>query len=211
MTHSSGVSFAASTDIFRPLMLRLGIVSLPSPVHDAAYGGNSLFGIGWHPPVRCQSVARMIVICSRGNVIWNCSKEIKLPDLALCIAAIKLTQFAAALTPPSKLERCRPGRPAVSTGERIGDKNKVASGFFRKSQGRLHHEAINCVSTSDDRGACGGAGSRQRRATRPRRSVYAIPHDDVADQHAARLRNGCRGCRACIEYTAALRQRPPRQ
>src|ERR1700722_19821191 len=43
MTHSSGVSFAASTDIFRPLMLRLGIVSLPLPVHDAAYGGNSLF------------------------------------------------------------------------------------------------------------------------------------------------------------------------
>src|ERR1700722_12117710 len=102
MTHSSGVSFAASTDIFRPLMLRLGIVSLPLPVHDAAYGGNSLFGIGWHPPVRCQSVTRMIVICSRGNVIWNCSKEIKLPDLALCIAAIKLTQFAAALTPPSQ-------------------------------------------------------------------------------------------------------------
>jgi hypothetical protein len=30
-------------------MLRLGIVSLPLPVHDAAYGGNSLFGIGWAP------------------------------------------------------------------------------------------------------------------------------------------------------------------
>src|SRR5262245_49985393 len=27
MAHSSGVSFAASTDIFRPLMFRLGIVS----------------------------------------------------------------------------------------------------------------------------------------------------------------------------------------
>src|SRR5271169_6732798 len=40
MTQSSGVSFAASTDIFRPLILRLGIV-LPLPVHEAAYGGNS--------------------------------------------------------------------------------------------------------------------------------------------------------------------------
>jgi hypothetical protein len=75
MTHRSGVSFAASTDIFRPLMLRLGIVSLPLPVHDAAYGGNSLFGIGWHPPVRCQSVCRMIAICSGGNPIWNRSRK----------------------------------------------------------------------------------------------------------------------------------------
>jgi hypothetical protein len=33
-------------------MLRLGIVSLPLPVNEAAYGGNSLFGNGWHPPVR---------------------------------------------------------------------------------------------------------------------------------------------------------------
>jgi hypothetical protein len=30
MTQSSGVSFAASTDIFRPLMLRLGMVSSPA-------------------------------------------------------------------------------------------------------------------------------------------------------------------------------------
>jgi hypothetical protein len=43
MTQSSGVSLAASTDIFRPLILRLGIVSLPSPVNDAAYGGNTFW------------------------------------------------------------------------------------------------------------------------------------------------------------------------
>src|SRR3977135_1722317 len=47
MAQSSGVSPAASTDTLRPLMLRLGI-SLPLPVHDAAYGGNSL--LGWLTP-----------------------------------------------------------------------------------------------------------------------------------------------------------------
>src|SRR5882757_1618708 len=48
MTHSSGVSLAASTDIFRPLIVRLGI-SLPLPVYEAAYGGISLLGQGWRP------------------------------------------------------------------------------------------------------------------------------------------------------------------
>src|SRR4029079_9582075 len=43
MTQSSGVSFAASTDIFRPLIFRLGI-PLPLPVDGAAYGGCSLSG-----------------------------------------------------------------------------------------------------------------------------------------------------------------------
>jgi hypothetical protein len=43
MTQSSGVSLAASTDMLRPLMLRLGIFSSP-PVHEAAYGGISLVG-----------------------------------------------------------------------------------------------------------------------------------------------------------------------
>src|SRR5438477_5563328 len=49
MTQSSGVSFAASTDIFRPLIFRLGISS-PLPVGEAAYGGSSLFGIAGSPP-----------------------------------------------------------------------------------------------------------------------------------------------------------------
>src|SRR3954466_11472801 len=60
MTQSSGVSLAASTDIFRPLIFRFGIFALPLPVHEAAYGGNSLVGIGWHPPGRCQLGRRMI-------------------------------------------------------------------------------------------------------------------------------------------------------
>src|SRR4051794_8568469 len=48
ITHSNGVSPAASTDMFRPLILRLGI-SLPLPVHEAAYGGRSLLGHGLPP------------------------------------------------------------------------------------------------------------------------------------------------------------------
>src|ERR1043166_1432561 len=52
MTQSSGVSFAASTDTLRPLILRFGI-SLPLPVHEAAYGGNSLSWVmACHPPDR---------------------------------------------------------------------------------------------------------------------------------------------------------------
>src|SRR3954466_6828866 len=43
MTQSSGVSLAASTDIFRPLIFRLGL-PLPLPVDGAAYGGWSLSG-----------------------------------------------------------------------------------------------------------------------------------------------------------------------
>jgi hypothetical protein len=43
MTQSSGVSPAASTDIFRPLIFRVAIVSSP-PVDEAAYGGNSRVG-----------------------------------------------------------------------------------------------------------------------------------------------------------------------
>src|SRR5215216_3320540 len=53
MTQSSGVSLAASTDIFRPLIVRLGI-SLPLPVYEAAYGGISLLGHGWRPPGKRQ-------------------------------------------------------------------------------------------------------------------------------------------------------------
>src|SRR6185369_1167055 len=53
MTQSSGVSPAASTDIFRPLMLRVGI-SFSLPVHDIAYGDDSRRGnyparTGWMP------------------------------------------------------------------------------------------------------------------------------------------------------------------
>src|SRR5437868_10138713 len=42
MTQSSGVSLDASTDIFRPLILRFGI-AFPLPVLEAAYGGISLW------------------------------------------------------------------------------------------------------------------------------------------------------------------------
>src|SRR5262245_2905315 len=58
MTHRSGVSLAASTDIFRPLMVRLGI-AFPLPVYDAAYGGRALCRVftGIHPG-RCRSAAR---------------------------------------------------------------------------------------------------------------------------------------------------------
>src|SRR6202021_4083927 len=44
MAHSSGESFAASTDIFRPLILRVVIVSSPAGACDDAYGGNSRLG-----------------------------------------------------------------------------------------------------------------------------------------------------------------------
>src|SRR3954467_5199529 len=43
MTQSNGVSAAASTDVERPLIVRLGMFASP-PVHDAAYGGISLVG-----------------------------------------------------------------------------------------------------------------------------------------------------------------------
>jgi hypothetical protein len=36
-------------------------------VDEAAYGGNSLLGIGWHPPGRCQLARRMMPFPSRGN------------------------------------------------------------------------------------------------------------------------------------------------
>src|SRR6476646_1962705 len=54
MTQSSGVSLAASTDIFRPLIVRLGICT-PLPVYEAAYGGISLLGRGRRPPGKRQS------------------------------------------------------------------------------------------------------------------------------------------------------------
>src|SRR6185436_14707353 len=76
MTQSSGVSLDASTDIFRPLILRLGI-GAPLPVLEAAYGGNSLLGIGRHPPGRCQLARRMIPNFPGGNPIWNRSKGLK--------------------------------------------------------------------------------------------------------------------------------------
>jgi len=57
MAHSSGVSFAASTDIFRPLTFRLGM-SLPLRCMMPTYGGNSLWLMVWHPPGRCRPCAR---------------------------------------------------------------------------------------------------------------------------------------------------------
>src|SRR5205807_446801 len=55
MTHRSGVSPAASTDIFRPLMLRLGI-AFPLPMYGAAYGGTHFWVLAGHPPGRCWLV-----------------------------------------------------------------------------------------------------------------------------------------------------------
>src|SRR5258705_1619070 len=70
MTQSSGVSLDASTDIFRPLIVRLGMFA-PRPVYEAAYGGISLLGLGWHPPGKCQLACRMIPNFPGGNAIWN--------------------------------------------------------------------------------------------------------------------------------------------
>src|SRR5215213_8532590 len=56
MTHSSGVSLDASTDILRPLIFRLGIWRFPLPVLGAAYGGISLLGI-WPAPTGSMPVA----------------------------------------------------------------------------------------------------------------------------------------------------------
>src|ERR1700710_941515 len=70
MTQSSGVSLAASTDIFRPLILRLGISS-PLPVYGAAYGGSSRSGWLAAHRVRGQLARRMIPFEFGGNAIWN--------------------------------------------------------------------------------------------------------------------------------------------
>src|SRR5207302_5660748 len=45
----SGVSFAASTDMLRPLMVSVGIGVFPCRCNEAAYGGNLCSG---HPPDR---------------------------------------------------------------------------------------------------------------------------------------------------------------
>src|SRR5581483_1373612 len=44
MAQSSGVSPAASTDLFCPLIFRVAILLLPLPVPEAAYDGISLCG-----------------------------------------------------------------------------------------------------------------------------------------------------------------------
>jgi hypothetical protein len=71
MTQSSGVSFDASTDIFRPLIFRLGMFA-PLPVYEAAYGGNSLSWVlaGIHR-VYMPGSGSMIRNRFRGNAIWN--------------------------------------------------------------------------------------------------------------------------------------------
>src|SRR4051794_11734436 len=67
MTHNNGVSPAASTDILRPLIVRLGI-ALPLPVHEAAYGGNSLSGQSRDTHrVDAATPRRMIVFRRRCN------------------------------------------------------------------------------------------------------------------------------------------------
>jgi hypothetical protein len=62
--------------MFRPLMLRLGI-SLPLPVHEAAYGGSSLLGMADTHRVDVGLVIRMIAFRSGGNPNGNRSMEIK--------------------------------------------------------------------------------------------------------------------------------------
>jgi hypothetical protein len=57
-------------------MLRLGI-SLPLPVHEAAYGGNSLLGMANTHRVDVGLGVRMIAFRSGGNPNWNRSMEIK--------------------------------------------------------------------------------------------------------------------------------------
>jgi hypothetical protein len=71
MTQSSGVSLDASTDIFRPLIVRFGI-AFPLPVLEAAYGGNSLSWVlaGIHRSYMPGTVS-MIRNRFRGNAIWN--------------------------------------------------------------------------------------------------------------------------------------------
>src|SRR6185312_7761502 len=70
MTQSSGVSLAASTDILRPLILRLGISS-PLPVYEAAYGDSSRSGWLAAHRVSGQLPRSMILFPVRGNAIWN--------------------------------------------------------------------------------------------------------------------------------------------
>src|SRR5205814_10274992 len=53
MTQSSGVSPAASTDIFRPLILRLGMFA-PFRCMKPLTAASHCLGIGRHPSGRCQ-------------------------------------------------------------------------------------------------------------------------------------------------------------
>src|SRR5882762_9868892 len=82
MAQSSGVSFAASTDIFRPLMLRLGMVSSLAGACDAAYGGNSRVADGLAPTGPMPTLReRMTAFQSRGKCNLELIEENKIPDL----------------------------------------------------------------------------------------------------------------------------------
>jgi hypothetical protein len=75
------------------LILRLGIF-LPLPVYEAAYGGSSLLGIGWHPPGRCQLAAEWY-----GSALEAIQIGIDQNYFALCAAAkppLNAEQFATA-------------------------------------------------------------------------------------------------------------------
>ena len=95
--------------------------ALPLPVYEAAYGGNSLLGIGRHPPGRCQLARRMIPIRFRGNAIWNCSKRI---NFEACCA---LRQGFVATCPESASRRGRTFRFRIS--QRRTDRARIGESW----------------------------------------------------------------------------------
>src|SRR5258708_5614862 len=117
MTQSSGVSLDASTDIFRPLIVRLGMFA-PRPVYEAAYGGISLLGLGWHPPGKCQLACRMIPNFPGGNAIWN---EYKNHGCALRqgFVAGSSTERASRRTFRFRISQRRTDRARIRLGPRL--------------------------------------------------------------------------------------------
>src|SRR5438046_10588140 len=103
MAHSSGVSGAASTDIFRPLTLRLGIRFPCRCMMPLTAATHSWLVVG-HPPDRCDLARENDRVPMPRQRKLESIKEKEIPDGPLCVAATHCSKSCRAvlLAAPSR-------------------------------------------------------------------------------------------------------------
>src|SRR6185295_14504570 len=137
ITQSSGVSLDASTDIFRPLIFRLGI-GAPLPVYEAAYGGISLLGIGRHHRVMPVGVH------NDPDLFWRqCNLELFERNKILKLLHVRCDSGATSGLPITRADRgcilhfrisqARTDRARMSTGDDSARRNFATSALGNRA------------------------------------------------------------------------------
>src|SRR3954451_2554201 len=96
MTQSSGVSAAASTDMLRPLIVRLGMFRFPFRCMKPLTAATHLWAKPRHPPGRCRNERQNDRLPTWKQFKLESAEAIDLQD-ALCVAAFPIRKSMATM------------------------------------------------------------------------------------------------------------------